>query len=151
MRPLRRGRLCGVNARRGKGRIVTVTRGRRGRYRWGAMAEKLIYHLCRRADWETAAARGDYRGSGDDLRDGFIHFSTAAEVHDSAARHRAGVPDLLLLAVDPGALGPALKWEAARGGALFPHLYGPLSVRAVARVVPLPLGPDGRHVFPPLD
>jgi len=112
------------------------------------MPKATIYHLCRAADWRAAAACGEYRGSGDDLRDGFIHFSTAAQVKESAARHRAGVPDLLLLAVDPQALGTALKWEAARGGMLFPHLYGALPVDAVTSATALPLGPDGRHVFP---
>ncbi|MGQ0676798.1 MAG: DUF952 domain-containing protein [Rhodospirillales bacterium] len=115
------------------------------------MAGKPIYNLCRKADWEAALALGEYRGSADDLRDGFIHFSTAAQVAESAARHRAGTPDLLLLAVDPAVLGPALKWEPARGGAVFPHLYGPLPVRAVARITGLPLGTDGRHVFPKLE
>jgi uncharacterized protein (DUF952 family) len=114
------------------------------------MAEQPIYNLCRRADWEAALVRGEYRGSADDRRDGFIHFSTAQQVRESAARHRAGVPDLLLLAVDPASLGPALKWETSRGGAQFPHLYGTLPVSAVKTVTPLPLGPDGRHIFPKL-
>lgn len=115
------------------------------------MAEKPIYNLCRKADWDMAVARGEYRGSGEDLRDGYIHFSTAAQVRESAAKHRAGVSDLLLLAVDPASLGPALKWEPSRGGVLFPHLYGPLPVQAVKTVTPLGLGPGGRHEFPPLD
>jgi uncharacterized protein (DUF952 family) len=70
------------------------------------MAEQPIYNLCRRADWEAALVRGEYRGSADDRRDGFIHFSTAQQVRESAARHRAGVPDLLLLAVDPHRSAP---------------------------------------------
>ncbi len=115
------------------------------------MAEKPIYNLCRKADWDMAVARGEYRGSSDDLRDGYIHFSTAAQVRESAAKHRTGVPDLLLLTVDPAALGAALKWEKSRGGELFPHLYGPLKTSAVKTVMPLPLGPDRRHLFPPLD
>jgi uncharacterized protein (DUF952 family) len=114
------------------------------------MPETTIYHLCRAGDWRAAAASGEYRGSADDLRDGFIHFSTAAQVKESAAKHRAGVPDLLLLAVNAQALGAALKWEPARGGALFPHLYGALPVDAVKSATALPLGPDDRHVFPPL-
>lgn len=115
------------------------------------MAEKLIYNLCRKVDWDAAMTRGEYRGSSDDIRDGFIHFSTSAQVRESAAKHRAGVPDLMLLAADPALLGPALKWEPSRGGALFPHLYGPLPVGAVKSAVLLAIGPDGRHVFPPLD
>jgi uncharacterized protein (DUF952 family) len=114
------------------------------------MPETTIYHLCRVSDWRAAVARGEYRGSGDDLRDGFIHFSTAEQVKESAARHRAGVPDLVLLAVDPQALGAALRWEPGRDGTLFPHLYGALPVAAVKAVTELPLGPDGRHVFPRL-
>jgi uncharacterized protein (DUF952 family) len=110
----------------------------------------LIYHVCARADWQAAEARGTYRGSRDDVRDGFIHFSTAAEAEASCAKHRAGQADLVLLAVETAALGAALKWEASRGGRLFPHLYGELPVSAVRAVHDLPLGPDGRHVFPTL-
>jgi|SRR5271167_1210483 len=110
-----------------------------------------IYHICKWADWEAALAEGEYRGSADDLRNGFIHFSTAAEVEASAARHRAGEAGLVLLAVDPAALGQALRWEPSRGGILFPHLYSTLPVGAVRAAQALPLGPDGRHLFPPLD
>jgi len=109
-----------------------------------------IYHMCRRGEWEAAEARGSYRGSSQDEADGFIHFSTAAQVRESARKHRAGQSDLVLLTVDAGRLGPALRWEPSRGGALFPHLYGPLPLAAVTRTDPLPLGADGTHVFPPL-
>jgi len=109
-----------------------------------------IYHMCRRGEWEAAEARGSYRGSSQDEADGFIHFSTAAQVRESARKHRAGQSDLVLLTVDAGRLGPALRWEPSRGGALFPHLYGPLPLAAVTRTDPLPLGADGAHVFPPL-
>lgn len=110
-----------------------------------------IYHMAAIADWRLAEKSGAYRGSADDLRDGFIHFSTAAQVAESAAKHRKGRDDLLLLFVRAEALGAALKWEPARGGDLFPHLYGALPVAAAYRVLPLPLGPDGRHMFPRLD
>ncbi|WP_029009190.1 DUF952 domain-containing protein [Azospirillum halopraeferens] len=110
-----------------------------------------IYHMCRATEWEAALPSGSYPGSSQDAADGFIHFSTAAQVVESAARHRAGQTGLVLLAVDAARLGPALRWEPSRGGRLFPHLYGALPVSAVVRVSPLPLGPDGRHVFPPLD
>ena len=109
-----------------------------------------IYHICPREDWEAAKAAGHYEGSPQDRADGFIHFSTAEQVEDSAAKHRAGQPGLVLLAVDPEALGDSLRWEAARGGALFPHLYGVLPLAALRDVWELPLGPDSRHVFPPL-
>ncbi len=107
-------------------------------------------HLCTREDWEAANAAGHYDGSPQDRADGFIHFSTAEQVEDSANKHRAGQPGLVLLAVDPEALGDALRWEASRGGALFPHLYGALPLAALRDVWELPLGPDSRHVFPPL-
>ena len=110
----------------------------------------VIYHMASGADWAVAERAGVYRGSADDARDGFIHFSTAAQVKASAAKHRAGQAGLKLLSVEAAKLGPALKWEPARGGDLFPHLYGALPVSAVARVADLPLGPDGLHVFPDL-
>ncbi|WP_422368801.1 DUF952 domain-containing protein [Pelagibius sp.] len=109
-----------------------------------------IFHICRREEWADAEARGQYPGSSQDQADGFIHFSDAAQVEASAAKHRAGQDGLVLLTVAAEPLGAALKWEPARGGALFPHLYGPLPVDAVRRVDDLPLGPDGRHVFPKL-
>lgn len=113
------------------------------------MDQQPIYHMARAADWERALAGEYYRGSADDVRDGFIHFSTAAQVAESAAKHRAGQADLMLVAVDPEALGEALKWEPGRRGEPFPHLYGALAAAAVVGVEPLPLGPDGKHQFPP--
>jgi len=84
-----------------------------------------------------------------DVADGFIHFSTGAQVRETAARHFAGAADLLLIAVDPTALDETLRWEPSRGGALFPHLYGGLPLSAVRRVQPLPLDAGGIHLFPP--
>jgi uncharacterized protein (DUF952 family) len=110
----------------------------------------VIYHICRREEWEAARAAGRYLGSSQDKADGFIHFSSAAQVKASAAKHRAGQTGLVLLAVDEARLGRALKWEPSRGGAPFPHLYGPLPAEAVVGVHDLPLGADGAHVFPPL-
>jgi uncharacterized protein (DUF952 family) len=112
---------------------------------------QLIYHMCPAATWDEAVRAGEYRGTADDQRDGFIHFSTAEQVAESARRHRAGEVGLLLIAVESAHLGERLRWEKSRGGALFPHLYGPLDPAEVASVVPLPLGPDGEHAFPPLD
>lgn len=106
-----------------------------------------IYKLFRRAEWEAFEAAGETRGAPVDLADGFIHFSTAAQLAETARRHFAGAPDLVLAAVPPETLGPALRWEPARGGALFPHLYRPLARSEVLWAVPLPLGPDG-HRFP---
>jgi uncharacterized protein (DUF952 family) len=102
------------------------------------------------AEWREAERTRIFRGSAVDLADGFIHFSTAAQVEETAARHFAGQHDLLLVRVDSAALGGALKWEPSRGGALFPHLYADLDLKAVTGVDPLPLGPDGRHRFPKL-
>ncbi|MEX2629804.1 MAG: DUF952 domain-containing protein [Tistlia sp.] len=112
---------------------------------------RAIYHVTTWEAWRAAEAAGRYEGSADDRRDGFIHFSARPQLAESVAKHRAGQSGLVLLTVDPGALGAALTWEPSRGGALFPHLYGPLPVAAVRRAEDLPLGPDGRHLFPPLD
>ena len=113
--------------------------------------ERFVYTLVRAAEWRAAEAAGAYAGSADDARDGFLHFSTAAQLRATAAKHRAGVPDLVMVEADAAALGDALRWEPASGGSrpgLFPHLYAPLPLSAVTRAVPLPLGADGRHVFP---
>jgi uncharacterized protein (DUF952 family) len=111
----------------------------------------LIFHMCRREEWDAARARGIYAGSSQDLQDGFIHFSTAEQLPESARRHRAGQAGLVLLAADPQLLGDALRWEPSRSGMLFPHVYGGLPVAAVRWTRDLPLGPDGVHVLPPLE
>ena len=107
-----------------------------------------IYKILPQSMWSDAIATGSFRGSALDLKDGFIHFSTAEQVHETAAKHFAGVTDLVLVAVEAEVLGTALEWEASRGGALFPHLYAPLAVKLASWVKPLPWGPDGHHVFP---
>ena len=112
------------------------------------MTERIIHHMCRAEEWERALPTGSYPGSSQDAADGFIHFSTGAQVAESAARHRAGQDGLVLLTVDAEALGAALRGEPSRGGQLFPHLYAALPVAAVLRVDPLPLAGDGRHLFP---
>jgi len=111
----------------------------------------LIFHMCRREEWDAARLHGRYDGSSQDLKDGFIHFSTASQLPESARKHRAGQTGLVLLAVDPDVLGDSLRWEPSRSGALFPHVYGGLPVSAVRWVRDLPLGADGLHVIPPLD
>ena len=110
---------------------------------------RFLYHMARRSDWEAAEIAGFYTGSADDRRDGFMHFSTAAQVAESARRHRAGQADLVLIVVAEDSAGP-WRWESARGGDLFPHLYADLPVKAAVGVHDLPLGDDGLHVFPPL-
>jgi uncharacterized protein (DUF952 family) len=114
--------------------------------------EPLIYTMVRAADWHAAEASGAYGGSTDDRRDGFLHFSAAAQLRASAAKHRAGEADLFLVEVEAAALGRALRWEPAAGGkrpGLFPHLYGALPLSAVRSAAPLPLSADGTHRFPP--
>jgi uncharacterized protein (DUF952 family) len=112
---------------------------------------QMIYHMCRADEWAAAVASGSYRGSSQDLTDGFIHFSTKDQIVESARRHRAGQAGLLLVAVEAARLGVRVKWEPSRGGDLFPHLYGALDPAESASARPLPLGPDGLHVFPELD
>jgi len=109
-----------------------------------------VYKICESALWREAERAGLFHGAGIDVRDGFIHFSTAGQVRETAAKHFAGAEDLMLVAVDADALDGALKWEASRGGDLFPHLYGALPFAAVLWATPLPLGADQRHVFPEL-
>lgn len=91
-----------------------------------------------------------YRGSADDLRDGFVHFSTAAQLPGTLARHYSGQADLKLIAVDADRLGAALRFEASRGGELFPHLYGDLDLGAVTGVHDIALRADGSHDLPEL-
>ena len=112
---------------------------------------EVIYHMCPEEVWEAAVAAGSYEGTEDDRRDGFIHFSTAAQLRESARRHRVGQSGLVLVAVEAARLGDRLRWEPSRGGALFPHLYGVLDKNAVLWVRPLPLGADGAHQFPALE
>lgn len=110
----------------------------------------LIYKISPAKDWREAKAEGRFSGAPVDLADGFIHFSAAEQVRETAAKHFAGQQGLVLVAVEAEALGEGLKWEPSRGGALFPHLYAPLDLAAVAWARPLPLGPDGNHHFPEL-
>jgi uncharacterized protein (DUF952 family) len=107
-----------------------------------------IYRLLAAEVWQRTQLAGHFLGTEHDLRDGFIHFSTAAQVAETAARHYPGQAGLLLLRVKASALGAALRWEPSRGGALFPHLYAALPVEAVSRAEPLELDSEGRHVFP---
>ena len=112
------------------------------------MADARIYHVCRREEWRNAESSGLYVGSTQDVADGFIHFSSAAQIVESVARHRAGQDGLVIIEVDSARLGDGLRWEASRRGDLFPHVYGKLALTSVVRVAALPLGADGRHVFP---
>jgi uncharacterized protein (DUF952 family) len=112
---------------------------------------RTIYKICDSALWREAERAGVFVGAPVDHADGFIHFSTAQQVAETAARHFAGKDDLLLVAIDAAMLGSVLRYEPSRGGQLFPHLYGSLPLSAVGWVKPLPLGADGHHVFPELE
>ena len=110
----------------------------------------LIYKIVPAPLWREAEEAGAFRGAPVDLADAYIHFSTAAQIAETAAKHFAGQRDLLLVAVEAEALGEALRYEPSRGGALFPHLYETLPLSAVRSVEPLELAADGRHLFPNL-
>jgi uncharacterized protein (DUF952 family) len=113
-----------------------------------ATMTELIYKIVPRALWQAAEATGVFDGAPIDHADGYIHFSTATQAAETAAKHFTGQDDLLLVAVEADRLGDALRYEVSRGGALFPHLYASLPVDTVLFVKPLPLGSDGKHQFP---
>lgn len=106
-----------------------------------------IYKIFRAPEWAALETTGETAGAPVDLADGYVHFSTADQVAETAARHFAGEDGLMLLAVEEDRLGADLKWETSRGGALFPHLYRALRLEDVAWAQPLPLE-GGRHRFP---
>jgi uncharacterized protein (DUF952 family) len=112
--------------------------------------ENLVYKICSAMLWREAERVGTFTGAPVDLADGFIHFSSAAQVAETAAKHFSDQRDLLLVAVSADALGDALRWETSRGGALFPHLYASLPLAAVRSVVPLTTSPDGVVQIPDL-
>lgn len=107
-----------------------------------------IYKIIDREAWAAAETAGIFNGASIDLKDGYIHCSTAEQAPETAALHFTAQRGLVLVSVATSELGEALKWEPSRGGDLFPHLYGPLQMSQVARVDDLPLGPDGTHQFP---
>ena len=111
----------------------------------------VVYKIVAADEWREAVAAGVFAGAAIDRADGFIHFSTAEQAPETAAKWFAGRDDLTLAAVEAEALGAQLRWEPSRGGALFPHLYAALPMSAVVWARPLPLGPDGRHVFGTLE
>ncbi len=107
-----------------------------------------IYKITPRAAWEEAKKIGVFYGAPIDLTDGFIHFSTASQVVETAKKHFSKMDDLLLIAVKADALGDLLKWEISRGGDLFPHLYGELAINKTHWEEPMLLGDNGLHIFP---
>jgi uncharacterized protein (DUF952 family) len=108
----------------------------------------LIYKIFRTVEWQDLRRTGETAGAPIDLADGYVHFSTAAQAAETAAKHFAGAEGLFLIAVDAEAAGDALKWEKSRNDDLFPHLYRKLSMEDVVWAQPLPLK-DGAHQFPP--
>jgi uncharacterized protein (DUF952 family) len=116
-----------------------------------ALLRMVVYKIVASEEWAEAEAAGVFMGASVDRAHGFIHFSTAEQAADTAAKWFAGRDDLTLAAIDAEALGEDLRWEPSRGGALFPHLYAVLPMSAVVWSRPLPLGSDGRHVFGSLE
>jgi uncharacterized protein (DUF952 family) len=109
-----------------------------------------IYKICPASAWREAERQGVYRGSADDARDGYIHFSTAVQVAETARKFFAGQTGLFLVEVDADSLGPALRWERSRNDELFPHLYGEFDLGAVRGVQNLVDRADGSHAIPEL-
>jgi len=112
------------------------------------MNNVIIYKVVSRDAWRDAEAVGYFSGASIDIADGYIHFSIASQLVETVKRHFAGQANLLIIGVDTGKLGDALKWESSRGGDLFPHLYGVLPLSATTQAWDLPLGGDGTHQFP---
>ncbi len=110
----------------------------------------MIYKICPASAWREAERAGVYGGSDDDRRDGYIHFSTAAQVAETARKHFHGQTGLFLVAVDADALGDRLRWEPSRNNELFPHLYGELDLGAVRAILDLRARADGSHDVPEL-
>lgn len=108
----------------------------------------MIFKIVASKVWREACREGVFRGSPDDMRDGFIHLSAPHQVRETAAKHFKGVEDLLLVAFDPAAFGEALVWEPSRGGALFPHLYGDLPTASALWEKALPLDGGGIPIVP---
>lgn len=100
------------------------------------MTDRFAYKLLDAGEWREALARGEFTGSRVDLSDGYIHLSTASQLEETARKHFAGRTNLMRLTVDLEALGETVVWEPSRGGALFPHIYGPLPTSAVTEAVP---------------
>ena len=111
-------------------------------------SDTVIHHMCRAEEWAAAQLSGSYSGSSQDAADGFIHFSTASQIVESAAKHRAGQTGLVLLSVPAERLGTALKWEPSRGGDLFPHLYRQLAMQDITWWRIIRRGANGHETGP---
>jgi uncharacterized protein (DUF952 family) len=113
----------------------------------GKSESMMIFKILRADEWARLRSSGETEGAPIDVADGYVHFSTAAQAPETAAKHFAGEDGLMLLALDTDRLGDALKWERSRGDQLFPHLYAKLRLADVVWAQPLPLV-GGVHVFP---
>jgi len=143
-------RHYGLRRPRGiSGKIPRVTTGNNDK-QGIRNAVPTIYKISPASAWREAERQGVYKGSADDLRDGYIHFSTAAQVAETARKHYFGQTGLFLIAVDADALGDDLRWERSRNGELFPHLYGELDIGAVTAILDLRAQSDGTHDIPEL-
>jgi uncharacterized protein (DUF952 family) len=111
---------------------------------------RIIYKICPASAWREAERQGVFGGSADDARDGFIHFSAASQVAETARKHFFGQTGLFLIAVDADALGESLRWERSRNDELFPHLYGELDLGAVTAILDMRARSDGYHDIPEL-
>ena len=107
----------------------------------------MIYKILRSDEWAALQADGETAGAPIDVTDGYVHFSTSEQVRETAAKHFAGDEGLMLLAYNEEQMDGDLRWEESRGGALFPHLYGPLRLADLIWAKPLPMAGNG-HLFP---
>ena len=107
----------------------------------------LIFKIFRPSEWQLMHINGTTNGAPIDVTDGYIHFSTAAQIAETAARHFADAGDLMVLALEADSLGKDLKWEPSRGGQLFPHLYREMLLSDILWARPYPKGEDG-HILP---
>ncbi|ADJ22240.1 protein of unknown function DUF952 [Hyphomicrobium denitrificans ATCC 51888] len=109
--------------------------------------KQIVYKIATVVDWRQAVTDGFYAGSADDVRDGFIHLSSKSQLSGTLEKHFSGKTDLVLVAFEEQKLDPHLKWEASRGGALFPHYYGRLAVASASWERKLEMGPSGSHII----
>jgi uncharacterized protein (DUF952 family) len=113
------------------------------------MADRIAYKIMSSGELAQMQDAGSFRGSPADIADGYIHLSSGPQLAATWDKHFGGVGGLVLAAVDLSRLGDAVRWEASRGGQLFPHIYGALPVDAVVSVVPLERASDETVKLPP--
>jgi len=109
---------------------------------------EFIYKVASREIYEASLAAGAFVGQPIDLKDGYIHFSSAAQLGETIRLYFAGLGDQVLFEVPTAPLGEALKWEVSRGGELFPHLFATLPMASVSNMVRLDVPADGLVTLP---